>query len=181
MRIKIIIVILLFQTFFSFGQVNPAKIFSDNMVLQREIPITIWGTADPGERIVVILKSSSVVTMTNSDGNWNVNLPQFPAGGPYNLKIEGKTDKIEFKNVLIGDVWFASGQSNMEHPMNGWEWIPHSDIYHSKEEIEDSNYPEIRLFLVHKYPSPVEQKDLPSGKWEIADPKSVAGFSATAW
>lgn len=173
--------ILVFSTVCSYGQLKPAKIFSDNMVLQREVPIPLWGTANPGERVVVSLESSSVVATTDSDGNWKVNLPQFRAGGPYKLTVEGSTDKIEFKNVLIGDVWFASGQSNMEHPMNGWEWIPHSNIHHSEEEIEDSDYPEIRLFLVPRFPSPVEQKDLSSGKWEIAGPNSVAGFSATAW
>lgn len=164
-----------------FGIVMPARIFSDNMVLQREVAIPVWGTADPGEQIVFHLGSSEAETITQPDGRWMVNLPQHSVGGPYSLKIEGSKDKIEFKNVLIGDVWFASGQSNMEHPMKGWEYIPHSAVDHSEKEIADSNYPEIRLFSVSKYPSPVEQTDLPDGKWEVAGPESVAGFSSTAW
>ena len=159
----------------------PARIFSDNMVLQREAAIPVWGTAIPGEQITLRLGASKVKTVTKSDGHWRVNLPQLPAGGPLKLEIKGQKEKIEFKNVLIGDVWFASGQSNMEHPMKGWEFIPHSAIDHAEKEIADSNYPEIRLFSVPKYPSPVEQKDLPGGKWEIAGPESVSGFSSTAW
>ena len=151
------------------------------MVLQREVAIPVWGTADPGEQIVFHLGSSEAETITQPDGRWVVNLPQHSAGGPYSLKIEGSKDKIEFKNVLIGEVWFASGQSNMEHPMKGWEYIPHSAVDRSEKEIADSNYPEIRLFQVPKYPSPVELKDLPEGKWEIAGPGPVAGFSSTAW
>jgi sialate O-acetylesterase len=159
----------------------PARIFSDNMVLQREVAIPVWGTAIPGEQITLRLGASEVKIVTKSDGHWRANLPQLPAGGPFKLEIKGQKEKIEFKNVLIGDVWFASGQSNMEHPMKGWEFIPHSAIDSYEKEIADSNYPEIRLFSVPKYPSPVEQKDLPGGKWEIAGPELVSGFSSTAW
>lgn len=173
--------ILLFFYICSFGQIKPARIFSDNMVLQREAAIPVWGIANPGDEIVVRIESSEAKTITKPDGRWIVNLPQLAAGGPYILKIDGSKGKIEFKNVLIGDVWFASGQSNMEHPMKGWEWIPHSAVDRSEKEIVDSNYPEIRLFSVPKYPSPVEQNDLPEGKWEMASPESVAGFSSTAW
>lgn len=164
-----------------FGTVHPARIFTDNMVLQREVAIPIWGTADPGEQIILQLGSSEAKTMTQLDGRWMANLVKLSAGGPYVLRIKGSTDEIEFKNVLVGDVWFASGQSNIEHPMKGWEYIPHSAVANSEKEIADSNYPEIRLFSVPKYPSPVEQKDLPNGKWEVAGPESVAGFSSTAW
>jgi len=110
-----------------------------------------------------------------------VNFHPFSAGGPYILTITGSIEKIEFKNILIGDVWFASGQSNMEHPMSGWNWVPNSAVSHSKEEIANSDYPEIRLFSVPKHPSPIEQKDISAGKWEMASPESVAGFSSTAW
>lgn len=181
MKFKVIISVILFQAFSSYGQIKPAKIFSDHMVLQREIAIPVWGTAIPGQHIVVRLGSSEVSTITDANGDWMARLPRFSAGGPYNMLIKGSAEKIKFENVLVGDVWFASGQSNMEHPIQGWEWIPHSAIYHSSAEIEDSNYPDIRLFLVPKYPSPIEQKDLQTGKWEVASPKSVAGFSSIAW
>jgi sialate O-acetylesterase len=165
----------------SAAKIVPAKIFSDNMVLQRNVAIPVWGTANPGEQIIVQLVSAKVKTNAQPDGCWKIELPPIGAGGPYSLKIAGDSEFIEYNNVLIGDVWFASGQSNMEHPMNGWEYIPHSAVANSEQEIVDSNYPEIRLFSVPKYPCPVELKDLQDGKWEVAAPQSVAGFSSPAW
>ncbi len=170
----------LLQFFPSFGIVKPAKLFSDNMVLQRDAPIPVWGTANPEEKIIVKLESSEMKITAKPDGTWMVYLPKHAAGGPFQLVIEGQ-NRISFSNVLIGDVWFASGQSNMEHPVNGWDRIPYSAINNSKEAIADSKYPEIRLFSVPKYPSPVELKDLSAGKWEMANPESVAGFSAIGW
>ena len=177
----VVVSILIFLVIKNSGQVKPARIFSDNMVLQREIPIPVWGTAQPNEQVTVKLEKTVVQTITDTRGNWKLNLPKFGAGGPFTLSIEGSRNKIEYHNVLIGDVWFASGQSNLEHPMAGWEWIPNSAVNDSKKEIEDSDVPEIRLFDVPKFPSPLVQEDLPSGKWEIACPESVAGFSAIGW
>ncbi len=181
MRRIIIALTLLFQFFICFGQIKTAKIFSDNMVLQREIKIPVWGKATPHEIITVRLNSAVVSATTSDSGSWIVYLPEFDAGGPFSLIVKGRTDSLVYKNVLIGDVWFASGQSNMEHPMAGWEFIPHSAVKNYKEEILDSDYPEIRFFTVLKFPAPVEQDDLIRGKWEIANSESVAGFSSTAW
>lgn len=176
-----IVLVLTFLLNAALASVLPARIFSDNMVLQRDVSIPVWGSAGPEEPVTVRLKSAVVKTIALSDGRWMVELPGFAAGGPYELIIESVSEKIEFKNVLIGDVWFASGQSNMEHPMKGWEFIPHSAIAGYEQEIADSNYPEIRLFQVPKFSSPVVQKDLTGGQWEVANPQSVAGFSSTAW
>ena len=176
-----IVSIIFFLFFNAEAKLLPAKIFSDNMVLQREAVIPCWGTARPGAQVTVYLKSVVVKTTVLPNGKWRADLPPFKAGGPYVLKIESDTSRIEFENVLIGDVWFASGQSNMEHPMAGWEFIPHSAVTNSEKEIADSNYPEIRLFQVPKYPSPVVQDDLHGGQWDVAGPQSVAGFSSTAW
>ncbi len=158
-----------------------ATIFSDNMVLQRNSAIRVWGTAQPGLKITISLNTASVNSEVNADGTWSAILPEFDAGGPYSLIISDGQTKIEFKNVLIGDVWFASGQSNIEHPVRGWEWIPHSAVNNAEKEIADSDFPEIRLFSVQKYPSPVKLNDLVSGKWQIAGPSSVADFSSIGW
>ena len=163
------------------ANIRPAKIFSNNMVLQRDVAIPVWGTALPGEQIHLQIGVSKAITTAKSNGYWMVKLPRLAAGGPYRLEIKGNTESIVFENVLIGDVWFASGQSNMEHPMKGWEYIPHSAVNHSEKEITDSDYPEIRLFSVPKFPSPVVQNDLQEGSWNVAGPQSVAGFSAVAW
>jgi len=133
MRRIIIALTLLFQFFICFGQIKTAKIFSDNMVLQREIKIPVWGKATPHEIITVRLNSAVVSATTSDSGSWIVYLPEFDAGGPFSLIVKGRTDSLVYKNVLIGDVWFASGQSNMEHPMAGWEFIPHSAVKNYKE------------------------------------------------
>ncbi len=164
-----------------FAQVKPAQIFSDNMVLQREIKIPVWGTAAPGEKISVSFEGQIVSGITDSIGKWKIYLPALKSGGPFCLTITGVSDSIVFNNVLVGDVWFASGQSNMEHPVQGWEWIPHSAVENYKDELQDTDYPGIRLFNVPKFPSPVEQEDLISGEWQTANAKSVAGFSSIGW
>ena len=164
-----------------FAQIKPARIFSDNMVLQRGTEIPVWGKATPGETITVELGEEIVSGKTDVSGKWKVFLSKIKAGGPLNLKISGESDCIVFKNVLIGDVWFASGQSNMEHPIIGWEWIPHSEVSDFEKEISASNIPEIRLFTVQKFPSPVALDDLNGGYWEEASPKTISNFSSTAW
>lgn len=163
------------------AELRVAGIFSDNMVLQRNEPIWVWGTAAPKEVLTVCLDTESVRCKADAKGHWKVGLSAREAGGPYILTIQSNPDTMIFRDLLIGDVWFASGQSNMEHPMEGWKWVPDSEVYSSKEEIADSDYPEIRLFTVPKYPSSQEVEDVPEGKWEVAGPRSVRGFSSTAW
>lgn len=165
----------------SFAEIKPARIFSDNMVLQREIKIPIWGTAAPGEKIVVFFNGKFASGNTDISGKWKIFLPEFKAGGPFSLTIAGESDSTTFENVLIGDVWFASGQSNMTHPVRGWEWIPHSAIENYKDELQDTNYPKIRLFNIPKFTSPIEQDDLIAGEWQMASTSSVEDFSAIAW
>lgn len=175
------LILLSLLTYNSYALIKPAKIFSDNMVLQRGMEIPVWGTANPGEEISIRLITSEVKTIAQSNGCWMVKIPMTNPSGPYALIISGSSERIEFKNVLIGDVWFASGQSNMEHPMKGWEWIPHSAVSNFEQEIADSNFPEIRLFSVPKYPSPVELNNLTGGKWEVTSPVNVSKFSAIGW
>jgi sialate O-acetylesterase len=103
------------------------------------------------------------------------------AGGPYRLTIGGKTEEITYKDIYFGDVWLASGQSNMEHPMRGWEWLPESAVYHFEKELADTGYPMIRLCSIPKCPSPVPMNDIYGCRWEVADSSSVAGFSAPGW
>ena len=176
---------IIFSTFIlrtvGFAQIKPARIFSDNMVLQRGTEIPVWGKATPGEIITVELGEEIVTGKTDVSGKWKVFLSKIKAGGPLNLKISGESDCIVFKNVLIGDVWLASGQSNMEHPIIGWEWIPHSEVLDFEKEISASNIPEIRLFTVQKFLSPVALDDLNGGYWEEASPKTISNFSSTAW
>lgn len=172
---------LLFQQLSLLGFIQPAGIFADNMVLQREIKIPVWGKANPAEKITVVLGQEKVSDIAGPEGKWMVYLPSFSAGGPYQLEIRSLNDTIIYKNVLVGEVWFASGQSNMEHPMQGWSFIPHSEIKNYKKEIKHASFPRIRLFDVPKYPAPLLLPDLIRGKWDMADSASVTNFSAMAW
>src|SRR5688500_12223512 len=104
-------------------------IFGDSMVLQRDVPLRIWGTASPGERITVGLHQQKKVTKADKKGNWLVILNPEKAGGPYELSVTGKST-ITLRGLLMGDVWFCSGQSNMEMPLKGW-----GTIYDADEEI----------------------------------------------
>src|SRR3954463_11897360 len=98
-----------------FADVRLPKIFGDNMVLQRDHPIPVWGWADPGEKVTVQLQDEIVKAKAGKDGKWKVQLKQQSAGGPFTLTVSGKNQVI-IKNVLIGEVWLCSGQSNMEMP-----------------------------------------------------------------
>ncbi|GAA4442220.1 hypothetical protein GCM10023091_28610 [Ravibacter arvi] len=163
-------------------ELSVARIFSDYMVLQRDKPVPVWGTGTPDDEVAVQLGGHSFRCKVGSDGRWQGNLPAFPAGGPYTLRVQGPQKKVEFSNVLIGDVWFASGQSNMEHAVAGWEWIPHSAIRDAEKELKDTHFPRVRLFNVSLFPSPAPLPDLAADdKWQVAGAQSLAGFSASAW
>src|SRR5271163_605389 len=104
---------LLFAAAKGFAEVKLPKVLSDHVVLQRDSPIHIWGWADPGEQVTVSLLSSKQTATTDDLGKWSVYLAPQPAGGPYSITVQG-TNTIALSDVLIGDVWFASGQSNMQ-------------------------------------------------------------------
>lgn len=163
------------------AQLQPARIFSDHMVLQRDMDIPVWGFAKPGEVITVMINSIEAKTITNSSRKWMLRVPSMPAGGPYNMVIRSTSDTITINDVLIGEVWFASGQSNMEHALGGWPWIPHSEIKNFEQEIKDTDYPQIRMFNVPKLPSPKELDDLRNGDWELPSKSTLPNFSATSW
>ncbi len=130
----------------------------------------------PGSQIVAQLGGTIVKAKTDKDGKWIVRFPKFKAGGPYTLKITevGKPDtEIILKGILIGDVWLASGQSNME-----WQVQQAQD---SKNEIAKANYPQIRFIFVGHDIKLTPQDDILSGKWKVCDPTNAKDFSAVAY
>src|SRR5207253_674600 len=129
---------------------QPHALFSDNMVLQRDIRVPVWGTADEGEQVTVRFQDQEVST-TTAHGKWMVRLEKLQAGGPFGLTVAGK-NRIEFKNVLVGEVWLCSGQSNME-----WS-LAESGIY--QEVIEASANPRLRLYTVPRHAAKEPQPDL---------------------
>ena len=122
------------------AQLSVPSFFSDHMVLQREKPINIWGTASAGERISVTLGKAQKSTRTDKNGKWSVSLPPMQAGGPYTLNVKSLKQTLSFTDILIGEVWICSGQSNMEFRLRS--------ANHATEEVAAANYPQIRSFNV---------------------------------
>jgi sialate O-acetylesterase len=158
------------------AQLGLPKVFGDSMVLQRGIPIPVWGTASAGSLITGQLGAVHATAKAGSDGKWMLRFPKFAAGGPYTLKIgeQGKPGTaIELKGILIGDVWVASGQSNMEMEVQ--------QAADARREIEQANYPQVRFLLVEHGKKLTPQPDIQAGKWKVCDSASVKKLSAVAY
>lgn len=164
---------LLFLCFDLPAKVSLPSLFQDGMVLQQNTYVSIWGNASAGESIEVLGSWDSVATSTFADtkGQWLVQIPSPMAGGPYEISIKGE-NQLFIRDVWIGEVWLASGQSNMEWPLNQSEG--------GRAEIEQANYPLIRFFRVEKAVSSTPRIDC-KGQWEKVDPASIASYSAVAY
>jgi sialate O-acetylesterase len=167
----------------SLAELEVPSLFSDHMVLQRGMQISIWGKATPNDKITVKLspeqsaqatgKQIEVQCKASEDGRWKATLPPMEAGGPYELIITaGDNSKLTFHDVVIGDVWVCSGQSNMEWSVAG--------SANAEQEIANANYPLIRLFMVRKVVSDTPVED-PQSKWMVCSPETVRNFSAVGY
>lgn len=160
------------------GQVKLPAIFGDNMVLQQQTNVAFWGKASPGATVKVMTSwnNKSYSASTDKSGNWKVKASTPVAGGPYNVTIsDGKP--VTLKNVMIGEVWVCSGQSNMEMPMKGFKNQP---VTGSNEFISTSSNVQIRLITVPRIASLTATDDF-KGTWKTCEPESVSEFSATAY
>ena len=160
------------------GDVKPHVLFTDGAVLQRDVPVPVWGTADDGEKVVVKFQGQEVEA-TAKDGKWSVKLAPLQAGGPSSMTIEGKANKVEVLDVLVGEVWVCSGQSNMEWTLKS---AAEADVA-----IPLANDPMLRLYTVPKAvsdepSSTIERKESPGTRaWLTSDPDSAARFSAVGY
>ena len=152
------------------ADVRVPALFSDNLVLQQGKRVPVWGWAEDGEKITVSFRGKKVSTTAHA-GKWMVKLPSQKAGGPDTLTIEGK-NKIELKNVLVGEVWVASGQSNMEWPM--------ARSFEPEREIANSAHPNLRLFTVPKLRADAPVDDV-KASWKECNADAVRNFSAVAY
>ena len=160
------------------ADVTPNALFCDHAVLQRAMPVPIWGKASPGEKVTVRLANRPALSVTTAaDGRWLVKLPPSPAGGPFKLVIDGK-NHLELNDVWLGEVWLASGQSNMERqlglsggqkPIENWE-----------QEVAAANHPQIRHFAVDRTPSDTPKKET-GGHWDVCSPQTAAQFTAVGY
>lgn len=151
---------------------KPARLFTDNMVLQRDRKAPVWGWAKPGQKVYVEIKGQRTRTTTGKDGRWLAKVGPFSAGGPYEMTLTG--DKtIVLHNVMVGDVWLASGQSNMEWPVR--------KVNRAAEEMAASQNSNIRLFLVPPCGAPQPLPDVTAEGWSVCGPQTVGPFSAVGY
>lgn len=153
------------------AEVKLPRLISNGMVLQRDTPLQLWGWASPGETVAVTFQEKKFSTKADKQGNWKIVLPAYSAGGSYTMQI----NHISISDILIGEVWLCSGQSNMELPLRRT-----MDLY--KSEIEATNNPHIRLFRTPlHYNFKQEETDLQGGEWKAAIPANITEFSAVAY
>ncbi|MFC4097327.1 sialate O-acetylesterase [Euzebyella saccharophila] len=174
---QLLLIIVLLTCQLAVAKITLPNIFGDHMVLQRNESAKIWGWAQTGEELTVTTswdgKKYKVKTPITAVWEVFVNTPE--AGGPFNITIEGFENEIVLNDVLIGEVWLCSGQSNMQ-----WTATTNAGIDNAEEEIKKADYPNIRFFTVERRTAEFPQDDLP-GTWEVCSPETMKDFSAVAY
>ncbi|GGA69388.1 9-O-acetylesterase [Flavobacterium palustre] len=179
MKNSIIAFLVILTSFQVNATIKLPALFSDNMMLQQQSNAPIWGWADKNQKIKIKTSWDSKTYQVKADdaGKWKIALKTPVAGGPYEISVSNGKENKSIKNILIGEVWLCSGQSNMEMPLKGFQGQP---IKNGNEIIVRSANQNIRLITIPRA-TVLEPKDDFEGKWEVASPKSTANFSATAW
>jgi sialate O-acetylesterase len=167
----LLLLVILIPSSAAYADVRLPAIISDNMVLQQETKVRIWGNANPGEQVTVTFQNRSSRAIADKQGRWETLLSPLKAGGPFELTVKGN-NLLTVKNVLVGEVWLCSGQSNME-------WLLANTIG-AAETIAQANYPEIRHFRVEHVTAASPQTDL-QGHWVVTTPDDAGNFSAVAF
>jgi sialate O-acetylesterase len=160
------------------AEVRLPRIIGSHMVLQRDQPVHLWGWAEPGEKISAAFNGATRSTEAGPLGKWSLYLPAQRAGGPYSLTVSG-VNTIQLDDVMVGDVWFASGQSNMEMPLEGFRGS--AVVNNAAQEIQNANQPSLRLLLVRKKASDHPVQDYEAAEWTRCTPETAAKFSAVAY
>src|SRR5712692_9464308 len=172
MRRGVFVSFILLQGLFQLqAAVRLPSLIGDHMVIQRNLQVSIWGWADPGEQVTVSFRNQQKATTAGADGQWDVFLDPMQAGGPFEMRIAGK-NSVTLGDVLVGEVWIASGQSNM--------WWPVRLAANPQKEIAEANYPQVRLFTVKQTVSDKGLEDV-DGKWTAVSPATIVDFSAVGY
>ena len=153
------------------ADVRLPAIFSDHIVLQKNVAVPVWGWADPGEKVTISIANRTATTMADAAGNWKLKLGKLSADSPLTMTVTGR-NTIVIQDVLIGEVWLASGQSNMQLSVN--------DVTDAWKEKASAKFPQIRMFTVGRIPAITPQTNC-DGKWVICSPETVGNFSAAAY
>ncbi len=165
------------------AEIRLPHMISDHAVLQRDRPMHLWGWSTPGAHLTAQFHDQSAATIANQFGQWSLWLKPEPAGGPYTLKIAGDGPDTTVSDLLVGDVWFASGQSNMEMPLEGFkdaQGNPTAVVKNAEGEIASANNPRLRLLVVDKKSSDIPLNDI-GGTWTACTPETARHFSAVAY
>ncbi|WP_259016901.1 sialate O-acetylesterase [Emticicia fluvialis] len=157
----------------AFAQLKLARLFSDHVVLQRQKPIPVWGWANPNETVKVTLANQTQSAQADASGKWLVKLNPLEAGGPHQLNVSAQSGNLTVKDILIGEVWLCSGQSNME-----WRVIQADNYMNEKN---DANYPQIRHFYVDHEVTMTPQTNLKTGEWVVCIPETFGNFTAVGF
>jgi sialate O-acetylesterase len=156
----------------AWAEARLAGVFGDHMVLQRDVPVQVWGWAAPGEAVAVTLHGRQRRTHAAGDGRWAVQLPPLPAGGPHELIVQA-TNRIVLRDVLVGEVWLCAGQSNME-------WLL-KEAAQGAQEVAASDHPRIRHLKVAHRAALTPQQDIAPADWQVSGPPKAGEFSAVAY
>ena len=159
------------------AEVQLTGVITDHAVLQRDVPIHVWGEASPGEKITLTFHDQSVATAATSLGLWDAWLKPEPAGGPFTLTVHGSSD-LTRSDLLVGDVWFASGQSNMEMPLAGFP--PSAHVTNASQEIAQADLPQVRLLRMEHQSSASPLAGI-AAVWQPCTPETAKDFSAVAY
>ena len=170
-KITVSLLWLVSVTSMAVADVTLPTMFSDHMVLQCDIKLPVWGWADPGEAVTVTLGDQTKSTKASAKGEWSVALAALKAGGPHQLTVKG-ANTIEIADVLVGEVWLCSGQSNMAMSVSRSANFP--------AEQAAAQHPKLRMFTVNRETAETPQARC-KGSWQVCSPETVGGFSATAY
>ena len=169
--IRLVAVTVLSMAGVAAAEVELHPLFRDHMVLQRQVKVPVWGKASPSEKVAVSMSGSRGEAVADATGRWRVEIGPFQAGGPFEMTVQGE-NTITVKDVLVGEVWVCSGQSNMELPVKA--------SLNANEEIANASQPMIRLFQEDWGTSDKPDETL-IGTWKVCSPESVPGFSAAGY
>jgi sialate O-acetylesterase len=154
------------------ADVKLSPLFSDHMVLQQGQPVPVWGTADAGDTVTVTVGDQKATATADGSGKWTAKVGPLPAGGPVEVSVTGKKNNVSIKDVLVGEVWVCSGQSNMEWVVNNSNNV--------EQERTAANYPQVRMFTVKKAVTGNPAQSL-EGSWAVCNPQTVGSFSAVGY
>jgi len=157
------------------AEIKTPYLFSSNMVLQQGMAVPFWGKATPGGKVTVVVDKAAKSVVATKEGAWRIDFPAMTVGGPITVQVIGQ-DTLTFENVMIGEVWVGSGQSNMEMPVAGGGMV--KDY---AQEIAQADYPNIRLFTVEKAVSAAPRESVAATTWQVCSPQTVPQFSASAY